>query len=736
MGRPAPKQNDKTEIMSVDRDDPCPCGSGKKYHQCCLLKPAGWAVPPGPALDPAALLQQAVRHFEAGQLPQSEACCQQVLGLVPNHPDALHVLGLIALRVGKVALAADLVGKAVQLAPKPDAQMHYHLGAVLQMLQRREEARGYLQRATQLQADFAPAYFQLGTVLLELGQYVEAADAYRRVLALQPDHADTLINLAMVLQHQGALTESEACSRAALRLQPASLHAWCNLGVVLMLQARAADAAEALQEALRHHPDQPVILANLGTALESLGRLGEAEASCRRAVEINPALAIAHNNLGEVLLAAGRAGEAVACYRRALEISPDYVSAHTNLLLALQYQYGCTAADAFAEHRRFAASHESPLKSGWPVHEHERHSTRRLRVGYVSADLRRHAVAFFFEPILASHDRSRVEVFCYYNHTLADDVTARLRALSDHWLDCAGLADAALAERIRADGIDILVDLSGHTSGNRLLTFARKPAPVQLTWMGFPGTTGLDAVDYRLTDTALDPANEAGAYHSEKLLYLPASCVFQPAAECPPVNRLPALEAGHVTLACLNNLAKINAEMIAVWGRIMAALPGSRIMLGNAGDPGVQQWIHHCFAAAGVSSERVLLLPTMTLGEYLMLHHRIDLALDSFPYGGGTTTYHSLSMGVPVVTLAAHSTPSRQGAAILNAVGLPEFITRSEHDYVQCAIGLANDLPKLDAIRQSLRPRLQAVAGVGAQGLTRALEQAYAEVWRTWCEAP
>jgi predicted O-linked N-acetylglucosamine transferase (SPINDLY family) len=783
--------------MSVGRNDPCPCGSGKKYKQCC-----GGGNPLQAALDPAAaaLVQQALAHFQAGRLAQSEACCQQALQREPRQADAYHLLGLIAQQAGQGARAVELIGSAIRLAPSAFmhfnrgtallslrrlddalsdfrravaimpamAQAHASLAQLYQHLGRQGEAVASCQQALRHQPDQLIAHLTLGRIYREQGKLAEAEAAFRQglshapgtiellaglglalhqqgrldeaeasfrqLLALQADHFETLVNLITLLQQKNQLGDAlEVCTQALQRL-PAANHFQALQANLLMMLGRYPEAAEACQRALAADPGLHSIRITLGNVQFAMSQLDEAAASYRQVLAAQPGATIASSNLGNVLLAQGQPEAAITAFRAELARNPDYLAAWSNLLLAVLYVDSLSPAQIFAEQQRFAAHFEAPLKARWQAHDNVREPGKRLKVGYVSGDFCNHALAFFIEPILACHDKTKVEVFCYYNNVTYDAVTTSIQGLAEHWRHCAALSDDELAAQIRRDGIDILVDLSGHTALNRLLTFARKPAPVQVTWMGYPGSTGLTAMDYRLTDARLDPEGLTDPFHTETLCRLPASATFKAAAGMPAVNALPALNAGHVTLACLNNLAKISPTVIRLWARMLAALPGARLLLGNATQASVRERLLSQLTAAGADATRIEFVPKLSLHAYMRLHHRIDLALDSYPYGGGTTSSHALSMGVPVVTLAGATTASRQGAAILTAAGLPELIAENGDEYVSKAVQLASDLPRLEQLRQSLRGRTGAAAGVGAAELTRALEGAYAGMWGKWCE--
>jgi predicted O-linked N-acetylglucosamine transferase (SPINDLY family) len=755
--------------MSTGRNNPCPCGSGKKYKSCCLQKEQAGAVR-APAANPAlaALAGQAALHLEAGRLQQAEALCQQILRQDATHADALQYKGQIALQQGRHSEAIELLSLALSRKPQPPAILYFSRAVALQSLDRLDDAANDYRKAISLKPGLAAAHANLahiyrdsgrpddaiascrlalrhqpellaaqsmlGLLLFAQGQLAEAAASFRRELKLRPDYANTLSRLGAALQGSGNAAEAEACYRRALALQPGHADALANL-TVLVLDANRLDEADALcRQALQSNGNDARALATLGDIRQQQGQLDEAEGFYRQAIGVSPGQPVTLNNLASLLFHQGRLEEAVAAARQALALNPAYRLARTSILLALQYMDSISPAELFAEHRRFAEYCEAPLKPHWRKHDNSRDPRRRLRIGYVSPDLRDHPVAHFIEPVLANHDRRKVEVYGYYTHNINDATNARLSILFDHWRPSAGLSDEALAERIRKDRIDILIDLAGHTALNSLMVFARKPAPVQMTWLGYPGTTGLDAMDYRLTDALLDPPGVTEAWHSETLLRLPASAVFSPVHDSPPVNRLPAFDAGHITLACLNNPVKISPTVLRLWARILTALPTARLLLGNVTSKASAQRLLGMFAEAGIPAERLELLPRLPLPDYLALHHRIDIALDPFPYGGGTTTLYSLWMGVPVVSLTGPTTASRHGASILARAGLPELITDSADDYVKRVVELTQDLPGLDALRQSLRGRNTGTTQTGAVDLTRALEDMFAGIWKEYCE--
>jgi predicted O-linked N-acetylglucosamine transferase (SPINDLY family) len=681
--------------QKVQRNDPCPCGSGRKYKQCCALADARVTAPVDPL---ASLLQQALVAHQGGMLAQASDLYDQILAVRPQHADALHLRGLIDFQNGDAVAAVARMRAAIA------------------------------QNANE------PRYFyNLGTALMKLGERGEAAKQFRRVIERDPTNADAHGNLAAALGGLGDNDAAIASFRKAIALRPNDVGALCSLGTLLTLAGQFAEAVSVTARALELAPDDVQANNTMGSALQRDGRIDEAAVFFERATVRSPDDPTGWFNLADTMQARSRLDETIELYRRGLALEPQNALAHSNLLLALQYSPSLTPAHLFAEHRQFAQQFEP---AGNATHANTPDPARRIRIGYVSADLRDHAVARFIEPILHHHDAGQVAVFCYYNHYLDDATNARMRTAVQHWVPCLHLDEDQLAARIRADQIDILIDLSGHTAGNRLLTFARKPAPLQITFGGYPGTTGLAAMDYRISDALLDPVGVTEQFYTEKILRLDSAVIYQPAAGCPEVNPLPALSGAPFTFACLNNLIKITPCAIAAWAQILIRKPDARLMLGNLQDPPLRTRLLASFAAEGVGPERLVLLPKMALLDYLATYHRIDLALDTFPYTGGTTTNDSLWMGVPVLTLAGQTAVSRSTAAAMEGAGFPQFVTDSQAQYIETALKLAADLAGLDAVRQSIRARLAANTLKDPVALTRNLEALLRGIWRDWCQAP
>jgi predicted O-linked N-acetylglucosamine transferase (SPINDLY family) len=704
---------------------------------------------------------------ELGRLDEAEASYRRVLEITPDNAEAHYNLGNILKELGRLDEAEASYRKALEI--KPDfVEVHSNLGNTLKELGRLAEAEASYQRALQINPDYAAAHSNLGIILHELGRLDEAEISYRRALEIEPNYADAHSNLGITLKGLGRLDEAEASYRRALEITPDCAEAHYNLGNILKELGRLDEAEASYRRALQIKPDFVEVHSNLGITLKDLGRLAEAEASYQRALQIKPDYAAAHGNLGITLKELGRLDEAVASHRRALQIEPNNANTHNNLGDSLQYMNRLNEAEAsyrraleidpvfdmahsnllfcllhnetadaemlFSEHLRFGEQFEAPLRTSWPQHSNSRNPDRCLQVGFVSGDLRDHAVASFIEPVLAHLARyPQLSLHAYANHSMDDSITQRLRGYFAHWYPIVGLSDAALAEKIRADSIDILIDLSGHTAKNRLLVFACKPAPVQASWMGYPGTTGLSAMDYYLADRFFLPLGEFDSQFTEKIVRLPAGVPFLPFKGAPPVNALPALSNGYMTFGSFNRLSKLSRSVIALWSQLLRALPDSRMVLGAMPQDGKNDTLIDWFAQEGIARERLSFHPRSGMEHYLSLHHQVDICLDTFPYNGGTTTLHALWMGVPTLTLAGSTTAGRPGVTILSHAGLDEFVAYDAADFVQKGLPWAGNLAALSDIRAGLRERF-AQSAMGQPAVVAAgVERALRIMWQRWC---
>lgn len=593
-----------------------------------------------------------------------------------------------------------------------------------------DEAEASLRQATETDPDLVAAHLNLGVCLKKRDKLPEAAQAYRRALELNPNLATGHSNLAATLCQLGQVDAAEQAARRAIELDPGFRSAYAHLALVEATRYRFEQAVACYEKALEIGPPTAAIYNDLAVSAYELGHLERAEAACRQAIAMEPTLAAAYANLATVHTRQGRADEAVAAYRKAANLDPALGVNDSNLLLALHYDSRVSAVELAQAHRDWGARHADRQRYRHPS---PRPPRERLRIGYVSGDFRAHSVAFFFEPLLAAHDRQRVETFCYANVRHPDSFTRRLEAAADHWRSIVGREIDEVAEMIQADRIDILVDLSGHTSNHRLPLFALKPAPLQLSWLGYPNTTGLPQIDYRISDAAAEPEGEADRLSTERILRLPEGFhCYLPPGNAPEVGPLPAAANGYVTFASFNNLAKINPEVIALWARVLSAVPNARLLLKSVAlaDGPTRARYQGLFADHGIGAERLELLSrTPHLKDHLAVYHQVDIALDPFPYNGTTTTCEALWMGVPVLSLVGDRHAARVGLSLLRQVGLERLAVPSPDAYVAQAGALAGDLQQLAALRRELRDVMRQSTLCDGPRFAREIEAAYFRIW-------
>ena len=671
-----------------------------------LLRSLRQSLFPDRGAASAAALQNAIVAHEAGDLEAAARAYAAILRREPRHADALHLLGVLCHQRGDHAAALERIRQA--LAIKSDAALFH---------------------------------FNLGNVLAALGRTGAAADAFARATRLDPGHAAAWFNLGRALGQEGRDGDAAAAFRQASELMPESAPARHELARALIAGADRTSDAAAYDEGIgllaghwQEGPDPSLSRIALAHALEMRDRWSEAAEHYAGVLAANPDLAPARRGLGNCLNRLGRMDEAVREYREAMRIEPGDPATASGLIAGLNYDVRISPETLFEEHRRWGERFAAPLYPSNPEFANVRDPDRRLRVGYVSPDFRRHPVTAAFLPVIERHDPNQVEVICYHNLAAADAVTARVRRAAHAWRDTAALSDLQAAELFRADGVDILVDLAGHTSRHRLLAFARRPAPVQVSWLGYFFTTGVATVDYFVTDPYSSPPGQE-RFFTERLVRLPATrFCYAPQEPAPEANALPAAAQGNVTFGCFNNLAKIGPGVLALWARILAALPGARLVIQAVGlsDVPNRARVLRDFGAAGLPVERVELRPFAPAERAASAYHDIDIALDPFPFCGGMTSFDALWMGVPVVTLAGQLIAGRQTASMLANLGLTELVANTPEEYVEVAIALARDTTRLADLRASLRPRFRASPLCDYDGFTRSLEQAYRGMWRSW----
>ncbi len=688
----------------------------------------------------------------------------QALERRPADAALLHLLGRIHKARGDLAAAEAAYRQALEAAPL-STENAISLGIVLRAKGDLHGAIACYRRALAANPRSTEALVNMGNALCDLGEQESAIDAYRSAIRIAPEAPEAHVNLGRLLVAAGRFDEARALLGAARRRFPADPGVARELGTVSEADGELAQAAALYQEAAHaltgdlraHHlyaesvrrlggfgesipiyrrclelaPEAADVMNNLSVVLRVEGAPGEALQLARRAAQSNPGLVEVRASVADALTALGRADEADAIYADLVERSTSPLL--TNFLLTSTYVDTLGPEALVERHRRFGARCVvAPVQPHLDVLR----SDRPLRVGYLSGDLRLHSVSFFLEPVLERHDAGAFEVSCYHTQPEQDDVSARLRRNVRHWEQVERLSDEALAERIRVDGIDILVDLAGHTAGNRIMTLARKPAPIQVLWLGYPTTSGLPTMDYRITDWRVDPP---GAEHlsTERLVRLADSYYcYRPLADAPPVAPSPAGASGAVTFGSFNNLAKVSPACVALWSQVLAAVPGSRLLLKARGltDASCCADLLNRFASHGIAAERVRFEGwTRARGSHLAHYAEVDIALDTYPYNGGTTTCEALWMGVPVITLAGATHASRMGASLLHAAGMPEAIARDTASFVQKAAQLAQDRPRLTRLRAGIRAQLLGSALMDEARFVHGLEAAYREMWQRSC---
>jgi protein O-GlcNAc transferase len=600
----------------------------------------------------------------------------------------------------------------------------------------------------------AGAWSILGAVACDTGRYDRALECFHRALALTPYDAAAHYNLAGALRLQGNLTEAIRCCNHALQLNPNLPEAHNNLGTIFLHQGVHDRAIASFRRAVELNPFYAAAYSNLGNALRDQGNLDGSIRCHHQALAISPQSADIHNNLGSALKDRGELAEAVEHYRRAIELQPNFTAAWSNVLYTLHFCEGYDTAAIHQEHRRFNDLCAAPLATFIKPHAINRNPNRRLRIGYISPDFRHHCQAFFTLPLLANHDHQQFEIFGYSDVACPDSVTQHLRSHTDVWRNIKWLDDEQVAAIVRQDQIDILVDLTMHMAGGRPLLFARKPAPIQICWLAYPGTTGLSAIDYRLTDAYLDPSHKpeaqargpaasylsapadapkpANTFYSEESVRLPDSFwCYNPLGLEPPINALPALTNGYITFGSLNNFCKVNTTVLRLWSTVLRTVDRSRLIM-LAPEGVARQRTLETLTQEGISVDRITFFAKQPLQQYLALYNSIDIGLDTLPANGHTTTLDSLWMGVPVVTLVGRTAIGRGGLSQLTNLGLTELIAHAPAEFTSFAFGLATDVPRLAALRSTLRGRLRSSPLMDAPRFARNLETTLRHLWHRW----
>jgi protein O-GlcNAc transferase len=649
-------------------------------------------------------IQSAFEQYRSGNLDEAEALCRNILARKSKHADALSLLGLIFYQRKDYDTSIDYLQKASQQNPA-NYYLHNNLGTAYKARKDFDSAITCYRKALQLNPDFADAHNNLGSVLQEKMDIDKAILCYQEALGLDAQNADAYFNLGTAFKVKGEMDKAMACYGKALEFNPKFFEAYNNIGV---------DYKER-------------------------GQLKEALSYFMKVLELNPMFFEAYNNIGSILIDQGKLREAEMYFRRALQLKPDFSGCFSNLLLGMNYSSAYDARTVYLEHLNFGKRFAESLSQAIRPHTNERTSERHLRIGYVSPDFRRHSVDFFLEPVLASHDRERFDVFCYSDVLTPDEVTQHIRELPLTWRDIACMSDEQVEDVVRSDAVDILVDLAGHTADNRMLLFARKPAPIQISWIGYPNTTGLRTMDYRIVDERTDPSGIADPFYTEKLIRMPVSFLcYQPEKDCPDAAPSPSLETGNVTFGSFNTVSKIDIATVRLWSRILKKVTDSRLLLKAKSlfDEGTREYLGASFRGQGISGERLVFMHhTASHREHLGLYRKVDVALDTFPYNGTTTTCEALWMGVPVITLAGDRHASRVGTSLLTNVGLPELVAQTGDEYVDIAARLADDVERLQFLHRNLRQMMENSPLMRPAQFTADLEKCYRQMWQAWCNS-
>jgi predicted O-linked N-acetylglucosamine transferase (SPINDLY family) len=678
--------------------------------------------------------ESGVAEHRAGRFEQAERLYASILRQDPQHEQARFLSAAIALETGRYREALELLAALLKRQPN-NAFYWTNIGEAHRRLGENERAVWALSRAATLKPDLAQAHFNLGLAACSLGELALAVPAFERATELEPQHAQMQHRLALALVEQGEYRAAIGHFQCAVLGNPSWPQLLCDYASCLRHAGRLDAAHAAASRALELAPKDARGYDERSAIRAEQGRCDEALADAEVALSLEPSLASAHTRVAAVLADTGRVTAALAAYRKAVELEPDNHLAHGNLVFLESFRPGSTPQSILHEACAWAERHAAPLASKVREHRNAPDPERRLRIGYVSSNFNDHCQALFTRPLFEKHDRRAFEVVAFSSTKRRDHVTRELRGHFDDWHEIADLDPVAAAEHVRAHGVDILVDLTMHMAESLLRIFACKPAPVQIAWLAYPGTTGLGAMDYRVTDRHLDPPELVGSgeAYTEAPLVLPDTFwCYAPGAGTPPVSALPALANGYVTFGCLNGFWKLNEGTLALWARALRQLPTSRLLLlGPEG--GARARLLDTLRGFGIDAARVEVVSRRPRVEYLKLYGEIDIGLDALPYNGHTTSLDSFWMGVPVVTLVGQTVVGRAGLCQARNLDLPELIAESPEAFVAAAARLARDLGSLEKLRAGLRERMQRSPLMDAGRFARNLEAKYREAWRHWC---
>ncbi|NOZ37745.1 MAG: tetratricopeptide repeat protein [Gammaproteobacteria bacterium] len=683
-------------MSKLRANDPCPCGSGKKYKRCCRNASGDTRTAPPSGVKP--LVDAAMKSYQKGKLAHSKTLCEKALAIGPLHVGALRLKAKILRREGRLADALTILAGLVKDNPG-DQELLIELADTYKQKENYQRALAIYQTALKVGGWSTHLYASIGDTCHKLGDYGAATTTYKKALENSPKDAAIHNALGFVFLDAFRYDEAITCFKQAIKLNPALIRA--------------------------HN--------NLGCAWQASGNFDEAQRAFSDALVIDPRYVTALCNLASLHKDQGLIEKAVKAYRRAYEMEPDNRNIQDNYLTVLNYSDTLSRKEVYEEHRRIGRRIELNVPQVRHGADFNSKSSGPLKIGYLSPDFNDHAVASFILPVLRSHNHQQVTIYCYYNRNPTDHVTEQIKGLADYWRPIASMNDATVARLIQQDGIDILVDLAGHTAGGRLGVFARKPAPVQVAWIGYPNTTGLSAMDFRITDLNADPPGETEQYYTETLMHMPKLfSVYSPPSKYPPVSVLPMSRNGYVTYGCFNNIAKLSDSVVDTWSHLLREVPDSRLMLKYKGlaSENLQNSLRCRFSDCGINGNRLILCGgDASRYDHLQRYGEVDIALDVFPYNGTTTTCEALWMGVPVVGLKGDHHASRVTFSIMKTLGLGRYIGTSQQEYIEVASSLASDVDDLKSLREYLRENMQESPITDSQHFTRHLESKFLEMW-------
>ena len=719
-------------------------------------------------------IKSAFENYQAGNLQEAVDICKKIVKIQPNNINAVNLLGIIFYQRKDYDSAMKYTKKLITLNPM-NAEAYYILGHSLQEKGEVDEATIHYQRSLAINPNFADAFYNLGTIFQDKKKYNEAISCYQKALYINPSDVKAYYNLGFALQEKGQHEEAITFYQKALLLNPNLDEAHARIGLALQEMGRSDEAIDFYRKANQCNPKNLIALCGLGSALQEKKQFDEAIPYYYMALQLYPkhvqiyinlssillekrlfdealqysqkAIQISQNHseihqafliMGNILIQRGQVDEAERYIRHAIKIKPDDLTPyHRGLLMIMNYNHNHNVQTIFSEHVRFGKQYAEYLHSP-DFHTNDLSLDRRLRIGYVSPDFRRHAVAYFIEPVLGAHNKEHFEIFCYSNSLKHDEVTKRIQGYADQWRNIAGISDGQAVKQIQKDEIDILVDLAGYTAENRILIFARKPAPIQISWIGYLATTGLSTMDYKIADNYSDPPGKTDQFYTERLMRLPESFLcYLPDRDSPEVKSLPILSTGHITFGCFNNFTKVTPEVLTLWAKILDAVSDSRLIIKCRifSDKSTCEYVIRMFTAKGIATERIDLQSWDLSPKHLEAYNAVDIGLDTFPFNGAATTCEALWMGVPVITLSGTAYHSSVGTSLLSNVGLPELVANTSDEYISIAVNLAKDLRRLRSLRECLRGMMKDSPLCDAKRFTLNLETCYRTMWENWCNS-